>query len=41
MGQDRFTGLALLNIHRAIEINVGDVIDRFTSIKKRNIDFIL
>jgi hypothetical protein len=41
MGQDRLTGLALLNIHRAIEVNVDDVIDRFTSIKKRNMDFVL
>jgi len=41
MGQDRLTGLALLNIHRSIEINVDDVIDRFTSLKKRNIDFVL
>ncbi|XP_050065772.1 zinc finger MYM-type protein 1-like [Aphis gossypii] len=41
MGQDQLTGLALLNIHRSIEINVDDVIDRFTSLKKRNIDFVL
>ncbi|KAL4084152.1 hypothetical protein QTP88_027985 [Uroleucon formosanum] len=41
MSQDRLTGLALLNIHRSIEINVDDVIDRFTSLKKRNIDFVL
>jgi hypothetical protein len=35
-----FTGLALLNIHREIEINVDDVIDSFTSIKNRNIEFV-
>jgi len=41
MCQDRLKGLALLNIHRSIEINVDEVIDRFTSLKKRNIDFVL
>jgi hypothetical protein len=41
------TGLALLNIHRAIEINVDDLIDKsiiihkYLPIKKINLDFVL
>lgn len=34
-------GLALLNIHKSIAINVDDVFDKFAIIKKRNIDLIL
>lgn len=40
MGEERLTGLALLNIHHQIEVNDEEVIDRFGR-KKRKIDFIL
>lgn len=41
MDEDRFTGLALLHIHRDIILNVNDVINRFSKEKKRIIDLIL
>jgi len=41
MGEERLTGLALLHIHRDIQLNVEDIIDRFTKEKKRCIDMIL
>ncbi|CAH1153707.1 unnamed protein product [Phaedon cochleariae] len=41
MGQNRLTGLALLHIHRDIPVSTDNVIDRFASVHKRNIDFIL
>ncbi|XP_050066070.1 zinc finger MYM-type protein 1-like [Aphis gossypii] len=41
MGQDRLCGLALLHIHREIDISVDDIIKRFASLKKRNTDLIL
>jgi hypothetical protein len=31
LSMNGLTGLALLNIHRKIEINIDDVINRFTS----------
>jgi len=41
MGQERLTGLALLNIHHTIIISIDDVINRFSNTKNRNIDFVL
>ncbi|XP_016664821.2 52 kDa repressor of the inhibitor of the protein kinase-like [Acyrthosiphon pisum] len=41
MGEERLTGLALLHIHRDIQLNVEDIIDRFAKEKKRCIDLIL
>ncbi|KAF0714908.1 52 kDa repressor of the inhibitor of the protein kinase-like, partial [Aphis craccivora] len=41
MGQDRLCGLALLHIHREIDISIDDIIKRFASLKKRNTDLIL
>lgn len=35
MGQDFLTGLALLNIHTSIILNVDGVIDSFASMKKK------
>lgn len=41
MSQQRLVGLALLHIHRDIKISVSNVIDRFSKIKKRRLDFVL
>ncbi|KAF0717035.1 52 kDa repressor of the inhibitor of the protein kinase-like, partial [Aphis craccivora] len=41
LGEERLTGLVLLHIHRDIQLNVEDIIDRFTKEKKRCIDMIL
>jgi hypothetical protein len=41
MAEDRLTGLAILNVHRDISVNVDKVIDRFAKIKKRLLDFVL
>jgi len=41
LGRDRLVGLALLNVHRLYNILVENIINRFASTKKRNIDFIL
>lgn len=38
MAQDRLNGLALLYIHRNIDINIENVINRFAN-KKRKLDF--
>ena len=40
MGEDRLTGLALLNVHKDIKIKAEDIIERFAS-GKRNINFVL
>jgi len=40
-GQERLTGLALLSVHRQIQIDPDDVIDRFSKEKKRLLDFVL
>jgi len=41
MGQDRLVGLALLNVHREYNISVENIISRFASMKRRNLDFVL
>ena len=41
MGQERLTGLALLNAHREIEVDVDKVIDRFAKIGNRRLEFVL
>ena len=41
MQQERLNGLALLHIHRDIELNVNEVIDFFATKKKRHDDFTL
>lgn len=41
MGQDRLCGLALLNIHREIEVSTEDIIQRFAKMKNRHMDLIL
>lgn len=37
MGEERLTGLALLNIHRDIEVDVESIIDQFSKVKNRSI----
>jgi len=43
MGEERLTGLAVMNIHRDIHLglDVGDIIDRFASKKQKKIPFVL
>ena len=41
MGEERLTGLAILNVHRDIAVNVDKVIDRFAKSKTRLLDFVL
>lgn len=41
MKQDRLVGLALLHIHRDIELSVQSIIDRFAKRKTRKLDFVL
>lgn len=41
MGEERQTGLALLNIHRDIVVDTENIINRFASSGKRNLDFVL
>ena len=44
MGEERLTGLALLNIHRDIAVSIDNVIDRFAkskSEKRRHLDFVI
>ena len=43
MGEERLTGLALLNIHRDIAVSADSIIDRFakTKSKKRHLDFVI
>lgn len=40
-GQELLTGLAFLSVHRQIQIDPYDVIDRFSKEKKRLLDFML
>jgi len=40
MGQSRLTGLALMHVHRNINVDINNIIDRFAK-NKRKIDFIL
>ena len=41
MSQDRLVGLALLNVHRYIVLNVRNVIERFAKSGKRRLEFVL
>ena len=41
MSQDRLVGLALLHIHRDIEMNVNNIIDKFAKNKKKNINLLI
>ncbi|CAI6345082.1 unnamed protein product [Macrosiphum euphorbiae] len=41
MGEERLTGLALLNTHRDISIDIEKIIDRFAAGKKRTIKLLL
>lgn len=41
MRQERLTGLISLNIHHTINISINYVINKFSAIKKRNVDFVL
>ena len=41
MGEERLTGLAMLNVHRDITVSVDSVIDRFAKSKKRFLDFVV
>jgi hypothetical protein len=40
MSQKRLTGLALMNIHRNIDIDTSKVIERFSK-TKRKLDFVI
>jgi len=40
MGQARLTGLALMNIHSKIPLNINNIIDRFAK-SNHKIDFVL
>jgi len=40
MGQEKLRGLALLLVHRNINIDTEQII-KFSNMKKRNIDFII
>ena len=41
MGQDRLTGLALLYLHRSVNITVEEIIDAFARNRSRRIEFVL
>lgn len=41
MTEDRLTGLALLYVHRDININIENVINRFGSLRNRKLEFIV
>nr|CAI5828770.1 unnamed protein product [Callosobruchus analis] len=41
MGEDRLVGLALLNIHRDIDVDVDVVITRFSKGSKTKLEFVL
>jgi len=41
MGEERLNGLALLNSHRDIDIDVEKIIDRLVACKKRNVKLLL
>jgi len=40
MGQIRLTGLALMHVHRNVDVDVNNIIVRFAK-NKRKIDFIV
>jgi hypothetical protein len=37
---EHFTGLALLNIHKNIPINIDNIISKFGKIKQRRLNFV-
>ena len=40
MGEERLNGLALMNVHRGIQLDIGGVLDRMSK-KNRRLDFLL
>ena len=40
MGEERLNGLALMNVHRGIRLDIGGVLDRMSK-KNRRLDFLL
>jgi hypothetical protein len=40
MGEERLNGLALMNVHRGIQLDIGGVLDRMSK-KKQRLDFLL
>jgi hypothetical protein len=40
MGEQRLNGLALMNVHRGIQLDIGGVLDRMRK-KNRRLDFLL
>jgi hypothetical protein len=40
MGEERYNGLALMNVHRGIQLYIGGVLNRMSK-KKRRLDFVL
>lgn len=40
-GQERLVGLALLHVHRDININIDEVLNRFAKMKNRHLSFII
>jgi len=41
MGNERLSSLAMLHVHRDIDINIDNVIDMFEKMKNRNKNVIL
>ena len=41
MGEERLVGLALLNIHKDIDVNVEAIIDIFSKYSKRRLEVVL
>jgi hypothetical protein len=41
MGQERLSGLALLNMHRYIDVNIDEFINIFGNNRNRKLDFLL
>lgn len=41
MSQDRLCGLALMYMHRDVEINIDNILNRFANEKKRVLDFVI
>jgi uncharacterized protein YhaN len=41
MGEERLTGVALLNINKNLPINVDDIITNFDKAKQRRLNFVI
>jgi len=41
MCQDRLNGLALLHVHKEKEVSTDNIIERFSKVKKRNMELIM